>query len=267
MTDANRTINVLDFASAVHNILKKRERLFGANKTILFTLFSSALVMIFQGENYKNLCLSIIVGLCMLAVDPKVHVRLLGTSLGQRGLRSAAVSLLNKIFLSELLFCILCLLIAITANMCVVPMVWIFAVSIGISFLRKVFTEDLAMTSMGDILLHLGFLLLLIFSLQNPKKSKIVVYSVFFSFSGSVILWIVLEAILNENLGFSRVCNAFFKSGLVDFLGMPQLYPFMLLMVAGVFSQIRINTLLFADGKRRFGSIIIKRSENKVIEV
>lgn len=267
MADVDRAINIFDFSNTMHNILNQRDRLFGASKTFLLTLFSGASVMIFQGENYKNLCLSVIIGMCMMAVDRKVHTRLLGVNPGQRGVYSAIAGFLNKIFVSEILFCNLCLLIAFTINMCMIPIVWIFAISIGMSFLKKVFTEDLAAVSMSNLLIHLGFLMLLILSLGNTRKFRIAIYSVFFSFSGSVILWITLEAILNENLGFGRACNVFFKGEFVDFIRMPILYPFMLLMVVGIFTQIRINTLLFVYGKKRFASVVIKRSENKVIEV
>ncbi|KAG5859238.1 hypothetical protein KMI_08g13780 [Encephalitozoon hellem] len=267
MADIDRAINIFDFSNTMHNILNQRDKLFGSSKTFLFTLFSCASVMIFQGENYKNLCLSVIVGLCMMAVDQKVHARLLGTAAEQKGMHSAIVSFLNKILVSEILFCSVCFLIAVTINMCMIPIAWIFAASVGVSFFKKTFTEDLTMVSMSNLLTHLGFLAMFAVSLGNPRKFRVVIYSVFFSFSGTVILWITLEAILNENLGFGRVCSIFFKGEIVDLLGIPVLYPFLLLMTIGVFTQVRINTLLFAYDRRRFTSIVIKKSENKVIEV
>ncbi|KAL7345457.1 hypothetical protein P7C65_07s2g11610 [Encephalitozoon intestinalis] len=267
MTDVDRTTNIFDFTDAVHNILKQREKLFGTSKVLLFVLFSCSSIMIFQGESYRNFCLSIIVGLCMIASDSRVHERLLGMSSEYGGVRGAIGSFLGKIFLNKLLFCILCFLVALTINMSMIPITWMLAASVGISLLKKIFTEDLEITNMSNILFHLGFLALLVFSLNNLKKSKIVIYSVFFSFFGSTILWITLEAILNENLGFSRACNVFFRGEFMDFIGISQLYPFLLLMAIGVFTQVRINTLVFAYGKKRFASIIVKRSENKVIEV
>lgn len=267
MAAVNRTINILGLADAIEDILKQRDRLFGAGKGLLFVLISSALGMVFQGESYKNTCLSVVVGICMTAVDPRIHSRLLKLEASKREIPLAISNFLDQIFLNELAFCALCLLIATMINMCVVPVVWIVTGVLGISFLSKIFTETLVTASTQDLLLHLGILLPLICCLRNFGKSKVVMYSVFFSLSGSTILWISLEAILSSDLGFDRVCRAFFKNELGCVLWAPQLYPFLLLVVAGVFSQIKINSLLAGRGRQHLVSVVIKRGENKVIEV
>lgn len=251
---------------AVERILDQRSSFTGVNKAVLFLVLSCALVMMFQGKNYKNLCLSVLVGLGMVAADPGICNRLLdlgpctdGTALAPGGPA--------KVFASKLVFGVLCLVTAYLINMCILPMVWIVSAILCYYVAKETFTEELRNIHALRVFLNIWILFLSVSSIRSFEKTKLAVYSLVFSVCGSTIVWICLEAILEEDLGLDAFSSVVFEDGGGSIFGIPQIYPFLVLIGVGIMSQVKFDNVLSMYRKRQVVSITVRRSGNKVIEI
>lgn len=243
--------------------------MFGMNKIILFIILSCALVMVFQGKNYKNICLSLVVGFGLEAMDPKIHSRLLGLAPNDKGAIATILRGLSKIYANEAMFGTLCFLMAYVINMCVLPICWALAFAFCSCMAKDTFTNTLRDMSAQELFFNVGFLFLIVSALKNFKKSELIVYALFFSIAGSLFSWMALEAILDEDLGFGAIgLDIFDESGRSIFYT-PQVYPFIVLVGIGMISQIRFKGIMSFYRRQNVTLIEVKRTNatNKIIEI
>ncbi|KAM0672223.1 hypothetical protein CWI42_081490 [Ordospora colligata] len=249
---------------AAKDIFERRSLLVDASRTSLLLVFSGALLMVFQGQAYKNIALSIVIRLSMIAIDPTICTRIVQAD--EVGILSSIIEVFNRALLRELFFCALCICIAFVTNTCVVPILWLISAIVGSSLANKIFTSALVETGSGEIVSHFICFYALVLIVGRFEQIKNAFYAVFFSSIGVMLMWIVLEIILKRDLGVDAVNQVIWKSPIRIFR-IPQAYPFIALMGIGVGFQMRMKGLFIAMKKwRRRMAVVIRKSENKIIE-
>ncbi|KAH9411050.1 hypothetical protein HK407_08g13230 [Ordospora pajunii] len=256
--------NSYELVLAVKTIFDRRNLLVDASRTSLLLVFSGAILMVFQGQVYKNIALSIVVALSMIAMDPTICTRIV--QIDQAGILSSIVEIFNRALLRQLFFCAFCIFIALVTNACMAPILWLITAIVGSSLANKIFTSALVKTGSGEIVSHLMCLYVLVLIAERFKQVKNILYASFFSFIGVMLVWIDLEIILSRDLGVDAISHVIWKSPMKIFK-IPQAYPFIALMGIGIGFQMRMRGLFVALKKwRRRMAVVIRRSENKIIE-